>query len=76
MTMLLDRAVDAVRRLPPDVQDEIAQAMLTLASDDGAGVIELTPDERSALARSRAAAACGEFATAAEVEAVWAKHKL
>jgi hypothetical protein len=35
MTKLLERAVEAVRRLPADTQDEIARAMLTLAGDEG-----------------------------------------
>ncbi len=34
-TKLLERALEAVRRLPPDTQDEIARAMLTLAGDGG-----------------------------------------
>ena len=35
MTKLLDKALEAVRRLPPSSQDEIAHAMLTLAGDEG-----------------------------------------
>jgi hypothetical protein len=35
MTKLLEKALEAVRRLPPRSQDEIAQAMLTLAGDEG-----------------------------------------
>jgi hypothetical protein len=35
MTKLLDQALDAVRRLPPDSQDEIAHAMLMLSGNDG-----------------------------------------
>jgi hypothetical protein len=34
MTKLLEKAVDAVRRLPPESQDKIAQTMLNLAGDD------------------------------------------
>jgi len=36
MTKLLDQALEAVRRLPSETQDEIARAMLTLAGDEGA----------------------------------------
>jgi hypothetical protein len=36
MTMLLDMALEAVRKLPPEGQGEIARAMLTLAGGDGA----------------------------------------
>lgn len=35
MTKLLDKALEVVRRLPEGSQDEIAQAMLRLASGDG-----------------------------------------
>ena len=34
MTKLLEKALEAVRRLPPDGQDEIALAMLTLSGHD------------------------------------------
>lgn len=36
----------------------------------------LTAGEKEAIAQSRAAAMRGEFATDAEVQAVWAKHGL
>ena len=35
MTKLLERALEAVRKLPADSQDEIARAMLNLAGNDG-----------------------------------------
>ena len=35
MTKLLERALEAVRRLPADTQDEIARAMLTIGGDEG-----------------------------------------
>src|SRR5882672_5593455 len=35
MTKLLERALEAVRQLPPDSQDEIARAMLNLAGNEG-----------------------------------------
>jgi hypothetical protein len=75
MTTLLDRAVEAARSLPPEMQDEIARLVLQLAGGEGVR-IALTADERTAIAASRAAAACGEFATDNEVRAVWAKHNL
>ncbi len=77
MTKLLDEAVTAVRRLPPEAQDEIARAMLALAGEEESGeVYILTPEERAALAESREAAERGEFATDEEVRAVWAKFGL
>jgi hypothetical protein len=75
MTSLLDRAVEAAQSLPPETQDEIARLVLQLAGGEGARIAS-TADERTAIAASRAAAACGEFAMDNEVRAVWAKHNL
>ena len=36
MTKLLEQALEAVRQLPPEVQDEIARAMLHLANGEAA----------------------------------------
>ena len=75
MTTLLDRAMEAVRGLSPERQDEIARLVLEIAGAEGAPVA-LTAEERAAIAASRAAAARGEFATEDEVRATWAKHNL
>jgi hypothetical protein len=75
MTKLLDQALEAARGLPPAMQDDMARIMLQFAGDEQP-VLELTPEEDAALARSEAAAARGEFATDAEVRAVWSKHGL
>lgn len=76
MSKLLDDAISAVRRLPPSMQDEIARAMLVLAGNEDDEVYILTPEERAAIAESKAAAERGDFATDEEVAAVWAKHGL
>ena len=77
MTDLLKEALEAVQQLPADSQDDIARAMLALAGRqvDG-GPVALTAEERSAIARSKAAATRGEFASDEQVRAVWAKHNL
>jgi hypothetical protein len=76
MTKLLDEAVEAVRRLPSDDQDDIARAIMQLAGSDLDAPVVLSPEEREAIARSKAAADRGEFATDEQVRAVWAKHGL
>ena len=43
---------------------------------DSEAPVVLSPDERKAIARSKAAAGRGEFATDDQVQAVWAKHGL
>jgi len=75
MTKLLDQALEAARGLPADAQDDIARVVLRLAGADDEPPLPLTPDERAAIARSKAAA-LGEFATDDQVRAVWAKHGL
>jgi hypothetical protein len=74
MTKLLEQAIEAARKLSPDEQDEIARAIIQLTGDSDAEPVPLTPEERAAIAGSRAAATRGEFATDDEVRAVWAKH--
>ena len=77
MTKLLEQALEAARTLPPDAHDDIARLILRLAGvGDEATPVTLTGEERAAVAASKAAAERGEFATDAQVRAVWAKHKL
>ena len=77
MTKLLERALEAVRGLGPDEQDEIARVMLRLAeADDQAAPITLTSAECAAIEGSKSAAARGEFATEEQVRAVWNRHGL
>lgn len=76
MTKLLEQALDAVRVLSANEQDDIARVILQLAGKESPEPVELSPDERSAIDRSKAAAARGEFANDEQVRAVWAKHGL
>jgi hypothetical protein len=76
MTKLLDKAFEAARSLPPETQDDIARVVLELAGDDPASLVALLPEERAAIAASKAAAARGEFATQEQVRAVWSKYGL
>jgi hypothetical protein len=75
MTKLLDEAMGVLRRLPPQDQDEIARMIIELTGEGGPA-ISLSPDEKAAIARSKIAAARGEFATEAQVRSVWEKHGL
>jgi predicted transcriptional regulator len=76
MTKLLDRALETVRRLPSEAQDDIAHVVLRLAGADDEPPAALTAEEQAAIAASKAAATRGEFATDEEVRAVWSKHSL
>lgn len=76
MSTALNEALDAVRQLPPSEQEAIARAVLRLLGRETDDAVELTPDEQQAIRRSKDAAARGDFAADAEVDAVWAKHGL
>jgi hypothetical protein len=76
MTKLLDQALEVARGLPADAQDDIASVVLQLAGSDEAPAVPLSADERTAIARSKEAAARGEFATEEQVRATWVKHGL
>ena len=70
MTKLLEKALEAVRLLPPENQDDIARAMLALAGDESEPEnIEPAhlPDVLAGLAQAKRR----EFATDAEVEAAF-----
>ena len=75
MTQLLDRAIAAARRLPPEAQDDIARSVLFLAGEE-AEPVQLTDEERDSMVESLAQASRGEFATNEEVAALFAKHGL
>jgi hypothetical protein len=74
MTKLLEQAIESARRLPPPEQDNVARAILQLAVGDEISPVPLSSEEGEAIEKSKAAAARGDFATDAEVRAVWAKH--
>ena len=76
MTKLLEQALEAVRLLPASDQNEIARVIIELAGAELPPPIPLSTEEREAIARSKAAAERGEFATDEEVRVVWAKHGL
>ena len=69
MTKLLEKAVEAVRQLSADNQDEIARAMLNLVNESEPEDIE--PAHLADVLESRAQARRREFATDAEVEAAF-----
>jgi hypothetical protein len=74
MTELLARAFAKAQALPPDMQDEAARLLLLFAGEDET-VIDLTPEEIADLVEAQAEAARGEFASEAEVEAVFSKYR-
>jgi hypothetical protein len=70
MTKLLEKAVEAVRKLPVGSQDEIARAMLQLAAH-GDEPEAIDPAHLPAVLEGLAQAKRGEFASDAEAEAAF-----
>jgi predicted transcriptional regulator len=75
MTKLLERAVETVRGLPPEMQDDLARLLLQLTGEEQP-VVQLTAEEEASFEESLAQAERGEFATDEQVRAIWAKHSL
>ena len=75
MTRLFEQAVETVRGLPPEMQDELARMLLQLAGEDQPS-LQLGPEEEASLDESLAQADRGEFATDDQVRAIWAKRNL
>jgi hypothetical protein len=74
MTRLLEQAVATVSTFPDDVQDELAHLLLRVGAEPP--ISALTPEEEADFDASLAEEDRGEFATEAEVRAMWAKHGL
>ena len=75
MTILFDQAVETVRALPSEKQDELARLLMQFAGMDQPAV-KLSVEEEASFDESIAQAERGEFATDEEVRAIWAKHGL
>ncbi len=73
MTKLLDQAIAKVRSLPEADQDEAAEVLLWTIETRNAPVL-LDDDTRAAIDDGLAQAQRGEFATDAEIAALWKRH--
>lgn len=74
MTELLKQAIEKLQALPVDTQDQAARMLLAYAGDEEL-VIELTQEDEANLTEAQAEIARGEFASDAEVEAVFSKFR-
>jgi hypothetical protein len=75
MTKLFEQAVETVRGLPSEMQDDLARLLLQLAGEDQP-VLRLSAEEAASFDESLAQADRGEFATDEQVRAIWTKHGL
>ena len=72
MTELLDYAIETVRTLPSEVQDDLARTLLQLAGKQ-APIYRLSAEERTDLAEADKEIGRGDFASEAELKALWTK---
>jgi hypothetical protein len=75
MTVLLEKAIERMRALPAEAQDDFARLLLRLAGDSDA-VYDLAAEEEADLIEADAEIVRGELAAAAEVEAVFSKYRM
>ena len=71
LTDLLERA----RSWPEGAQEELEQVAREIEAELRGGTYHATPEELAGIDRGLRAAEAGQFATDAEVEAVFAKHR-
>jgi hypothetical protein len=75
MTKLLEHAVDGVRSLPPEVQDELARLLLQVAGEEQPQ-IQLAHAERVDLVEADAEITRSEFATDEQMRSILAKRTM
>lgn len=73
MTKLVEQAIAAISKLPPETQDELARFMLALAGDPPK---PLTREEAAAIAEAEAEIARGEHVPPETIQAFWRAHGL
>lgn len=73
MTVLLEHAVESLRKLPAETQDALARLLLQFAGVDQPP-LELSPEDAASFEESLAQAGRGEFASDDQVRAIWDKH--
>ena len=72
---VLKEALQRVESWPAEAQEELAEIALEIDAGLKGGVYHATPQELEGIDRGLRASREGRFATAADVEAVLAKHR-
>ncbi len=73
MTKLVEQAVAAISKLPPETQDDLARFVLAVAAGASA---PLTTDEAAALAQADAEIERGERVPPEPIRTFWRTHGL
>ncbi len=74
MTKLFEQAIEAARALSAEEQDTLAHAIFGMVAETEIGPVALGEAIRESIRVSREQIARGEFASDAEIEAIWARH--
>lgn len=72
MTRLLEKAIDIIRNLPDQRQDELAVALFAAA---GAGEVDMSEAELAVVQDGLADVGADRFADPSEIEAIFARHR-
>jgi predicted transcriptional regulator len=75
MTDLLERAVEKLRSLPPDRQNEIAELLFVLAAQEP-GAYEFSDEQLAKIKKGLAEADAGDFLSNDEVTALFLRSRL
>lgn len=75
MTELMKQALQALTRLPPERQDDLARYLLELVGDAHLPYV-LTDEERAAIDEAEAQLARGEHVPDDTMRAFWSRHGL
>jgi hypothetical protein len=70
MSKLLEKAIAQALALPPEEQDALGAVLLSM-TEDGTGIAPLDDETRAAIREGLEQARRGEFASAAEIYAIW-----
>ena len=74
MTRLLAKAVQKAQELPPEDQDAVAIAMLSMA--ETTPIVAIDDETRAAIRDGLEQARRGEFVPDEEIDALWKRHVL
>ena len=72
MSAMMERAVERLRSLPENRQDELAPVVIMLADDESVPS-ELTAEDIRIIEESRAEASRGEFVSDEAMQKLWAR---
>ena len=75
MTHLLEQAIERIRTLPPEIQDDLARVLMRLSGEETEQVYRFTSEEAADLDAAEEEVAEGDFASDAEVAALFAPRR-